>query len=184
MIAIINNVSYSIISQSPEPNGVLHLIINEDIPIDSLRQNILASEEIVILEDNDQVIANYIGYNKIRQVNVNLYEEENPQIDVVIEFNNISNSIDSIQKKLTSNEEGITNCNNRMSIIESDIEFLTTRIRTAESTVENLNYEYQTFSQNIAADVDTLREAINNLTIQINNPQQLAVQSMEISEEM
>lgn len=184
MKAIINNVSYSIISQSSESNGALHLIIDEDILIDSLRQNILASEEIIILEDNNQVIANYVGYNKIRQVNVNLFQEENPQIDVIIEFNNISNSIENIQKKLTSNEEGIANCNNRMDNVENDIEFLTTRIKTTESTVENLNYEYQTFSQNITADVDALRESINNLIIQINNPQQSTTQSMEVLEEM
>lgn len=167
MKAIINNIEYNLLNHYAEQNGIAHIFLSGDYSIDELKNNIKDSEEIFIIDDNEQQIASYVGYTKIRQFFMTM-AESGIQIELTLEADNIVTSVENAQKKITNITESIKNLLTSVETLTNNDETQLNRINSLEESLENLI----TSQQETANQLISIQETVENILNQIStNPE-------------
>ena len=140
MQAIINNVSYHVLGHYAEQGGMARLILQgKDISFDELQTNIEEAEEILITNEENQIVATYVGYTKIRQLSVTLTEDNQFQIELALEAENAIASIENAQKKIMNNTQAIENLSNSIEEIREQLASIQESIETILNSTSSEN---------------------------------------------
>lgn len=142
MLAIINNISYPVLSHYAKQDGTVHLILQSDkISFDELKNGIQETEEILITDDEmNQTIASYVGYIRIGKFSATLTDDDYFQIEIVLEAENIAASVENAQKKITNNIQAI----------------------------ESLTQDFTAFKQEIKEQLASIQESITNIQTELD----------------
>lgn len=173
MKAIINNVEYNLLNHYAEQNGIAHIFLNGDYSIDELKNNIKDNEEILIIDDNEQQIASYIGYTKIRQFFMTM-AESGIQIELTLEADNIIASVENAQKKITNISENIKNLLASVETLTNNDEAQLNRINSLEESLEN----FTTFQQETANQLISIQETVENILNQISTNSEIPTEEV------
>lgn len=178
MKAIINNIEYNLLNHYAEQNGIAHIFLRGDYSIDELKNNIKDSEEILIIDDNEQQIASYVGYTKIRQFFMTI-AESGIQIELTLEADNIVTSVENAQKKILNITESIKNLLASVETLTNNDEAQSDKISNLEESLKNLvTFQQETTEQltSIQATIADIQENIENISNQISTNSEIPIE--------